>query len=68
MFGALKLFYHNAARLLFQGAILSEARRGEPGPRRRAPGAVIVFLYGECQNRRLNYRARPYNAHSIAAR
>lgn len=24
----------------------------------RTPGAVIVFLYGECQKRRLNYRAR----------
>lgn len=34
----------------------------------QTPGAVIVFLYGECQKRRLNYRARLYNADSIAAR
>lgn len=31
MFAALKLFYHNAARLLFKGAILSEPGPGLPG-------------------------------------
>lgn len=62
MFAALKLFYHNTVRLLFIG---SDTIRGW---RAGAPAAGIVFLYGECQKRRLNYRAQPYNADSIAAR
>lgn len=61
MFAALKLFYHNAVWLLFKGSDIIRAEAW-------TPGAVIVFLYGECQKRRLNYRARLYNADSIAAR
>lgn len=53
MFAALKLFYHNTVRLLFIGS--DTIRGGRAGGGR---GGGNVFLYGECQKRRLNYRAR----------